>query len=318
LTRSIVKLPNFFLVGAAKAGTTSLHAYLRAHPQIYTSPIKEPNYFCKDIDVTRFSSTYLDAIPVDYRGFVDGRMTEEVHFAHVQEWENYLKLFCNVRDEAAIGDCSNTYLYSAVAAAEIKSATEDPRIIIVLRNPIERAFSHYIMDLRIGYVWRPFREELEHDLEDREELWGRSRLYVALGMYSAQVKRYLDVFSRERIKIILSEELRTTRRETLAELYRFLGVEPSFTPPSSTLNEATIPHAVRFNYLLRKSGIKRLITRYLPTAIKERGKKHFYSGKRIPVLSSAERDLLRGIFRVDIGELEKLIERDLSAWLRTA
>ena len=169
------RLPNFFVVGAGKAGTTSLYNYLKAHPQIYMSPIKEPHHFATDIDVTAFSEDYRKTCLQDVSGYVRGDMTEPVHVAHVTGRDDYLRLFRHAVDEVAIGEISNSYLVSKRAAVEIRAAVPHARIIMVLRDPVARAYSQYLMDLRIGYVRRSFMEEFETDVARPDASWGNVR-----------------------------------------------------------------------------------------------------------------------------------------------
>lgn len=309
-------IPNFFAVGSVKAASTALNQYLRSHPQIYMSPLKEPHYFAKDIDPRRFSREHRNAITTDYKAYLKTDMKEEMHFAYVREWHDYLELFRGVNGEIVIGESSNSYLYSKVAAREIRLAVPQARITMVLRNPVERAFSHWVMDQSIGYSRGPFIREIEADLADPDPIWGRSRLYVWLGMYSAQVERYLRTFPADQVKILLAEDLRHWRRETMRELYSFLGVDPDFVPPLDSVNESKIARVRWLNRLMHQTGIKLLISRYLPGPLKEAAQKHYYRSQNLPRMTAQERARLLEIFHDDILQLQALIGRDLSAWLQ--
>jgi Sulfotransferase family len=308
------RLPNFFLVGASKAGTTALYRALAWHPQIYVSPIKEVHYFAQDIDTSRFRRDYQKGL-TDYRAYLRTDMSKPAHNSHITTWEDYLELFRNVTGERAVGEGSTSYLFSPCAARAIRDKLPSARIIIVLRNPLERAFSNYLMDLRTGYVRRSFLRELEDDLRDTSRTWGYSRLYVEGGLYSEQVGRYLETFPRVQLKILLSEDLRYDWRFTLTELYEFLGVESDMTPAVSYENKAAAPRLIWLNFLMLHSGLKRWVSSATPRRLKQFGKPLFYSGGVTPVLSDLERATLRDLFRHDVKKLERLLERDLSAWL---
>ncbi len=131
-------LPNFFVVGAGKSGTTSLYHYLRQHPQIYMSPVKEPCYFASEIRVENYDSTLYRHIPGLSRQLPqltnDGRRSGWL----VSEWEDYARLFKEVEAETAIGEASAAYLWSETAAGNIASCVPDARIIMILRDPSER------------------------------------------------------------------------------------------------------------------------------------------------------------------------------------
>jgi hypothetical protein len=308
--------PNFFAVGSVKAASTALNQYLRSHPQIYMSPLKEPHFFSKDVDPRRFSREHRNAITTDYKAYLKTDMKEEMHFAYVRDWDDYLDLFRYANGQVVVGESSNSYLYSKVAAEEIRRAIPHAKITMVLRNPVERAFSHWVMDQSIGYARGPFMQEIEADLADPDPIWGSSRLYVWLGMYSAQVERYLRVFPENQIKILLANDLRDRRRETIRELYAFLGVDYDFVPPLETVNEAQIARWRGLNRLMHQSGIKLLISRYVPGPIKSMAQKRYYRTEGLPKLTTPERARLLEIFSQDILKLQTLIGRDLSGWLQ--
>jgi Sulfotransferase family len=309
-------VPNFLVVGAGKAGTTALYHYLRTHPQIYMSPIKEPCYFSTDIRPENFHPTYRRSYLADYREYLRGDMSEPVHVAYVRTWEDYLALFRNASGEAAIGEISNTYLFSACAAQEIKTRLPQARIVMILRDPVARAWSHYQMDLRLGYAARSFSEELAQDFRRPAKGWGQSRLYLEQGLYFEQVKRYLAIFPRSQVFIMFAEEMRTNLPGALSKLYRFLDVAPDFAPPKPpSANEAALPRWVGVNYIARRSGLVELAGKILPSAIKRRLSRTLYV-RSTARLAEADKNLLVALFRDDVRQLQDLIGRDLSSWLR--
>lgn len=188
------KLPNFFVVGAAKAGTTSVYNYLSRHPEVYMSPVKEPHYFASDMNTEHFRDNYKPVMNKDLTTYLEGDLKEPVFQAYIREWSQYVKLFKNVKNEKAIGEVSNSYLYSATAAKNIHDKIPDAKIIIILRNPVDRAFSHFIMDLRTGYSEPPFMDAMKKDMALPLKGWGVSNLYVEIGLYYEQVKRYMELF----------------------------------------------------------------------------------------------------------------------------
>jgi hypothetical protein len=311
------KLPNFFVVGAAKAGTTSLYHYLRAHPQIYMSSIKEPHYFAKDIDVASFSGNYEKTLLPDPCGFIGSDMRDAAHSAHVTEWNHYVQLFRKASGEKAIGEASNSYLYSSRGAAEIRAAVPDARIIVILRNPVERAFSQYLMDVRIGLARRSFIEEIERDLRRPDKSWGNdSRCYVETGLYYEQVLRYLEHFPRERVAVFLFEEMQRDLLGLLRRIYGFLGVDPSFVPSNlRRFNQAQLPRIALVNVVLYRTGLKTLLQRALPMRMKDLLKRAYYTEATSLRLTTADRTRMTGLFRDDVRRLERLIGRDLAHWI---
>jgi len=158
--------PNFFIVGAPKAGTTSLYNYLRRAPGVYMSPRKEPRYF-----------TTINPVGV-------------TAMRPVRDRAEYLRLFQGAKDEVAIGEASVTYLRDPETPKRIKEVVPGSRIIMLLRDPVERAFSDYLMHVREGWQTLSFQEVMRTDL------------YLGKGFYAQQVKRYLDIFGPQRVKII--------------------------------------------------------------------------------------------------------------------
>jgi hypothetical protein len=310
-------LPNFMVVGAAKAGTTSIYQYLSQHPEVYLSPIKETNYFAKDIPLDKIRKDYYKGGELDVEAYVDTDLSEQIHIAFVSQWEHYIKLYKNVRGEKAIGEISNSYLYSQVAAREIHAVDPGMKIIMILRDPIKRAFSHYKMTLRVGLVKDSFYEEVQRDYAAREKGFRVSHLYVEMGQYAAQVKRYLDTFPREQVRIYLFDDLKADAASVIDDMLRFLGVDPSQQVDTSfQANQASVPKNVQLVHFLRKTGIRKLAKKISPRFVGEAAKKVIYKDKDDLELTQRDRDFLRPLFEQDIQELERILERDLSHWLR--
>jgi len=168
-----VPRPNLFLVGAAKAATTSLWRYLQSHPEVFMARIKEPHYFS--------------------RGGVDGIPVAKTEGA-------YLALFARAGRAAYRGEASVSYLWDAEAARAIKAWAPDSRILISLRDPVERAWSHYWTHVRIGTEHRTFREAVDAELAGEPELASVPPPYVSRGYYDEQVRPYLDPSPADRIR----------------------------------------------------------------------------------------------------------------------
>lgn len=311
-------MPNFFIAGAAKCGTTSLYHYLKRHPQVYMSPIKEPNHFSTDIQPSDFSAEYKryeKSKNLDVASYVRGDMKQEQWGAYVHDPEDYRLLFRFADHKKAIGEISNSYLYSQVAAKRIRSKLPESRIVIILRQPAERAFSHYQANLRDGRTTRAFREEIEFDDAKPIHGWGISHLYHELGLYHDQVKRYLDVFPKGQVKILLFDDLKTNRDHLLNDLFEFLRIEPhSPINTSDTYNEARVPRSPGLIKLITQTGVKRKLFRLLPKNRQAGFKSLFFKAEK-PLFRLEDREWMTGRYREDIIRLEQLIERDLHHWL---
>ena len=143
--------PNLFIVGAAKAGTSALHAILSEHPNIFMSPVKEPNYFSSDLLVDNFNSEQKKKFKNEKIQFLNNGAVRPCHQLYVRNKTDYLRLFKDADSKVKYcGEASVSYLFSKIAAQKIKEFNPVSKIIIILRNPVERAFSHFLMDLKIG------------------------------------------------------------------------------------------------------------------------------------------------------------------------
>lgn len=315
-TKERQKLPNFFVVGAAKSGTTSLYEYMKMHPQIYMAPIKETHHFSTDIDNSKFRPNYARSLNKDLSKFLETDMQEGIFHAFVKERDQYNKLFKNVKDEKAIGEITNSYLYSQEAARNIFTRFPDAKVIMMLRNPIDRAFSHYLMDLRIGYETNDFMTALKKDMARDPKGWGISNLYVEIGMYAEQVKRFIEIFPERQRRIYLFDDFKKDAGAVVKDMFTFLGVDPNVDIDySQKFNPSFIPKNKLIGKLNTQKKIKDWLKGVLPKSVKSKFKKTFYTDKDLPRITPAERKFLADIFRNDVMKLGKLLNRDLSKWV---
>lgn len=315
-TKERQKLPNFFVVGAAKSGTTSLYEYMKMHPQIYMAPIKETHHFSTDIDNSKFRPNYARSLNKDLSKFLETDMQEGIFHAFVKERDQYDKLFKNVKDEKAIGEITNSYLYSEEAARNIFTRFPDAKVIMMLRNPIDRAFSHYLMDLRIGYETNDFMTALKKDMARDPKGWGISNLYVEIGMYAEQVKRFIEIFPERQRRIYLFDDFKKDAGTVVKDMFTFLGVDPNVDIDySQKFNPSFIPKNKLIGKLNTQKKIKDWLKGVLPKSVKSKFKKTFYTDKDLPRITPAERKFLADIFRNDVMKLGKLLNRDLSKWV---
>ena len=183
--------PNLFLVGAAKAGTTSLYRELARHPAIYMSPMKEPHFFSR----------------------IEPASSWEAFFPHVSDEDEYLALFKGARNEDLLGEGSTSYLWDTQAAERIKRAVPEARILIMLRDPVDRAYSHYWNDVREGLEERSFVDALAEEQRSGPGGWGVSSLYIDCGRYADQVARYLERFGSGGVLVSFLEDFVTDRAD---------------------------------------------------------------------------------------------------------
>lgn len=313
-----MKGPNFFIVGVVKGGTTSLYRYLVQHPQVYMSPVKETNFFSRDaIDTNLFTKDYKHDVDVNLKEFLQSDFSEIIHIAHVIQEEDYNLLFKKVKDEIAIGEISNSYILYPGVAEKIYHFNPQAKIIMILRNPSERAFSQYLMNLRQGKTLnKNFIEEVLEDSKKPHQGWGASHQYLFIGNYYEQVKRYFDVFPKDQVKIFLYDDYKENPAAVLEKMRDFLGIEDFTFNTNQKYNEAGLPRFSKINYLLNQTGVISWAKNIFPHHWRAPLKKLIYREGNIPKLQNDERQWLINYYKEDILKLEKLIERDLSKWVK--
>lgn len=298
---TVTVLPNFLILGAAKAGTTSLHHYLGQHPDVFVSQLKEPKYFA------------LKDEPLNFQG-----PSQFINESSVNTFEDYCALFSGVNEESAIGEASPLYLYSEKAVEGIKSTLPDAKLIVILRNPVDRAFSSYTHLLREGFETLPFEESLTQEDQRIRDRWAPLWYYKDKGFYGQQLQRYYEAFPKEQIKVYLFEDLCRNPIDVVQDIFAYIGVEPSFEPDMAKKNVSGVPKNVALQRLLtRKNPIKAVGKRLLPKQFRKNLSNSIQAknlGEKPTLLPETRAELL-DLYRDDILLLQGLIERDLSAWL---
>lgn len=290
------KHPTFFIVGAGKSGTTSLWHYLRQHPAVFMTENKEPGYFC--------------------------------HSQGIRNYEKYLKMFSGATTETALGEASHAYISSPESAAWINAIYPEMKIIAVLRNPLERAYSLYNWMRREGFEpIDSFEKALDAEPQRMGGGWLVERLpgplqnylYFYSGLYSEQLGRYYKAFPQKQIHILLYDDLKRDPVSTVQKVYAFLDIDASFIPETSIHNAGRIPLSPNAQFLIRKylTYPKKL---HIPGAVLFRDcvlrlNTRFGKG-RPPALDAGTRIGLGARFHDDIQATGRLIGRDLSGWLQ--
>jgi hypothetical protein len=313
------KFPNFFIVGAPKAGTTSLYAYLDQHDQVYMSPIKEPNYFASELRPENFSAEVRPRIVRDMRAieeYLRGDMREKRFGGLVSSWEDYLKLFKNVGDEIAIGEATPCYLWSETAARNIAARIPHAKIIINLRNPIDRAFSQYLHMVTDGVIRRSFREQIYANLRCEKKQFGPLWPLLEFGHYEDQINRYLNEFPRSQIHISLYEDLARAPEALVSDLFGFLGVDQSFVADvSQRHHQPRIMKLTGTTYFLKKWRIWPYLRNLVPGSLGPPLRSLMLRSRISLEMEPADRAFLTDYYRDEIKTLAVLLDRDLTAWL---
>lgn len=292
--------PDFFVVGAFKSGSTALYEQLRRHPQIFMPFHKEPLYFGDDL-TRRY-----------------GRFTEA----------DYLRLFNGAKPGQRVGEASTWYLYSTSAAREIKAFSPDAQLLVVLRNPVDVMYAQHnqlifnviedIADFEQALAAEPDRRagrRLPPGPINLENLFYRHSV-----RFAEQLERYFDIFGRERVHVMLHDDLRRDGAAVVRDVLEFLGVDPARAAAPPKANES---RRVRSPLMQRLIFAPRLLLplapflRRFPTVRSLRSKMLALNSEatpRAPMDAVLRRELLDE-FTPQIEQLGRLIGRDLSAWL---
>jgi hypothetical protein len=279
------KWPNLFLVGAAKAGTTSLYRELARHPAIYMSPMKEPHFFSR----------------------IEPASSWEAFFPHVSDEDEYLALFKGAGNEDLLGEGSTSYLWDGQAAGRIKRAVPEARILIMLRDPVDRAYSHYWNDVREGLEERSFLDALAEEERSGPGGWGVSSLYIDCGRYADQVARYLERFGAG-VLVSFLEDFVTDRASTMAEIHTFLGVGPvPAGAPLRRMYAISLPRNRLGRALLASGRVRRFARATVPRPLRSRLRGTLVEEATPPPMDPAAGTLLREISRPEVARLGELL-----------
>jgi hypothetical protein len=295
--------PNFFIIGAGKAGTTSLYYHLRQHPEIFMSRYKEPKFFA------------LEGHPLDFNGPHD----ERIRRGTTTDLADYLELFEAAREQKAIGEASTIYLGDPRAPGAIADRLPHAGIVAILRHPAERAFSAFLHLLRDGYEPLPsFEEALEAEPQRASDGWYVQYQYRGRGFYGQHLQRYFDRFDPARIRIYLYEDFVDRPRWLLSDLFDFLGVDPGFRPDISPRHNVSgrVRSAGLQRWLTRNHPFKEALKNWIPERWGHRVISWVqpFNLARVDMNPETRRRLIDG-YREDIELLQVLIHRDLSHWL---
>jgi hypothetical protein len=313
------KLPNFILAGAPTSGTTSLFHYLKQHPQVFMCPIKEPTFFAsEDILAREDLRAKLARQRTTLNAYLEDRQDRPKQ-AWVTKWDDYVRLFRGVRDEIAIGEASVSYLWLPSAAPAIQRTLPGVRLVFMLRDPVERLFSAYLISLSSGQTlsFRDWVLQAMQSKPDRRQGMQSHNIPLDGGLYAMHLSRYIERFPREQIRIYLYESYRADANAVLRDIFGFIGVNTAQPIDLSFRhNETMVPRSQRLHIWRRRLLGDRALTHWLPPAV-QRTLRGLYNrtGRRL-TLAPEDRQLVVDYYRDELLRTQDLIGRDLSAWLR--
>ena len=279
--------PNFFIVGAPRCGTTSLYEYLKKVPSIYMSPEKEPNYFTAD---------NKSIIGIDCEKTV-----------------KYLKLFENIKNKTIVGEATATYLWDTMSSSLIHKISPDAKILISLRNPVDRLISHYKrilneidLDSFHTFIFNPPTKFKE-----------RSKTVYEYGFYFEQVRRYLDIFGKNNVKVIIFEEFSGNEESVIKEILKFLNIDANISDIDFRVYNASFtPKGSWVRPIMRSRLIKKIASKVFKdqSKIEDIKDKLLKISKELQVSVVDKKNLTDRYFD-DVLKLEKLLGIKLS-WFK--
>jgi hypothetical protein len=285
---------DFFIVGAPKAGTTSLYHYLSEHPQVEMSSQKEPDYF-SDKAINEQGMYYTKN--------------------RVNSLAKYESLFVQ-KESVVYGEASVSYLFYENVPEDIKKYNPNAKIIIMLRNPIERAFSHYLMDYRLGLISDSFENVLAKKSKHKNAHLFYQQ-YIEVSKYSKQIQRYLDFFEKDSILFIDYEDLKINVSKTVDQVYNFLHISTEFAADINTKhNTFTMPKNKVIRLIYSFVFLRKILTFLFPTYLVKNIRVLLFKSDKKPELLKETRSLLKRIFNDDIKNLEEVLSKDYSKWIK--
>ena len=273
-TEHLGPLPNFFIAGTMRSGTTSLTRYLDAHPDVFIAPQKEIHYF-------------------------------DLNYSRGIDW--YRQQFSDIDGADAVGDATPSYVYLEEAVARMAEAVPGGRVIVLLRHPVDRAYSHYWLRRALGAEKEDFMDAV-HD-EPRRLALGDPRRecpYLDMSRYVRQLRRLIKYFPREAIHVVIFEEMKRDPETTYKDVCRFLGVNKEFVP-------ANLGQVVNASVSYRSRRLRQLRHKVPGPVWRVVGRLNTRRTS-YPPLDPEIRTELSGRFTADNSELAAWLGRDLSPW----
>ena len=296
---------NFFIIGAAKSGTTSLGKYINEHPDVFMCPKKEPRYFAlKDSKDTSVMGPRGNILPLD----------------GITDLEKYRSLFNDASNESIVGDNSPRYMEKSTKSSKhIFQYNPDAKLLAILRNPIDRSYSHFQMNVRStvedeNYINKDGSLN-EGVLTERLS----DSFYVKKGMYGEQLSDFLDMFPQSQVKVVLFENLKNNPLLLIKSIYRFLEVDTSFIPDiGSKYNVGGIPKSSWLQQLIKSpSSLKSIAHKVIPNSLYTNMKWYIYkrNQRKAPELPASVHKQLVNHYKRDIRKLQNCVDIDIGHWL---
>lgn len=302
--------PDFMIIGAGKSGTTALFKYLQQHPEVFMPRVKEPDFFA-----------------VEGQTPVDPKDDPEMLYYYPQaiyDADEYLKLYEEAGENMKTGEASTMYLYKPGAPERIKKYKPDVKMIAIFRNPAERLYSRYLHLARDN-------QEPEGPLEnmfDKNTIWWRRHDLLFEGFFYQHLSKFYELFDASQLKVFLYEDLKNDTQQVIHDIYNFLGIDENFQPETDIrYNESGLIRNKIKDYIIgNRSIIRKSVEAIAPglvqnlrdnprwqKKVKEMRRKNL---ERPEMSRELKQRIIDEIYKEDILKFQKLINRDLSHWLK--
>lgn len=302
--------PDFMIIGAGKSGTTALAKYLDQHPEVFMSPVKEPDFFAVE-----------GQTPVDPE---DDPERLYYYPQAVYNAEEYLKLFDDATPRMKTGEASTMYLYKPGAPERIKKYKPDVKMIAIFRNPAERLYSRYLHLARVNEL----PDQNLENMFDHSSIWWRRHDLLFEGFFHQHLSRFYDLFSHDQIKVFLYDDLKKDDMAVIQEIYRFIGVDDTFTPNTDIRYNQSgfVKNKFKEALIGNNSVIRRSVQAIAPALVNKMRNSQFMQQKlnkmrkqnlhRPELEPTLKQRIIDEIYKEDILKFQDLIKRDLSHWLK--
>ena len=280
--------PDFFIVGGQRCGTTSLYAYLKQHPDVFLPKRKEPHYYSSQSTPLPYWLLRLRAIT---------------------NKQDYLQLFEDSKESMLVGEASATYLMDLGVPKLIFEDNPNAKIIISLRNPVDRTYMSYLAQNRSGYENSSFGESIRRDFSSitGEELQRQS---ILNSDYYEYVNNYYHYFPKEHIKIIIFEEFIKNPQQTMKELLHFLNLSTDINIKYEQHNEFKFPKNQISKSILNNKFIVNISFALIPAKIRHYIFRQLVTRTK-PIMLEKDRDFLKEQYVGGVKKLESLLNRNL-------
>ncbi len=286
------KSVNLFIVGAMKAGTTSFVEILAKHPDIYVPPIKEPHFFIHELPKTIYTPSRFFSL----NKYFENDFPKPLHITKIYDKKHYKKLYTLGLNKRFYVDASTCYLSAPESASLIKNYNPTAKIIIILRNPLDRAFSHFTMNTGLGRENRSFNKAIEEELlafKNNQLSWSS---YIGMSLYKEAINRYNTGFKD--VLILRFEELYSKKAETLEKVSTFLKIEAFNVQNTIHKNKGRQLRFQKLFYYLKKMGLKDYFSKLVPQNTRQKLFKIASTQKqKTPKLTTEIKQQLKTVFK---------------------